>query len=436
MLGKVISRRVLNRAGGSLIALALATPAFAQDKTLSFRFNDPDASGVEAAIAAYEAANPDVKIDFQRLTWGEARQQYLREFAVGGGPDVVHIAFVWPKDLGRSGALLPLNDLIDKNGLHAGITDFVANDLALDDGVYYAVPWTTDTWSMIYNTGVLEEAGVAELPKTWDDMLSLSRTIKETTGKVGFAMPLGSASTNTIWFLANSYWWSNEVGLIVEDGNGGYKIGVTEAEIAEAMTYFKTYLDEGLVPESYLALSSWFDPVIIESISNGSAAAGVMPPPNLRSVVASYMERNPDATHETVPFQTAKTMTGSFKPQTHLGGKMLGINPNASDPELAFDFLSFMTSSQTMSESYNNELPAQYELLKTVEVEPWMSGTIDQLSENARVWGAYAEGPLAIPTMWNAVGREFGSAFVEEKTIEEAAADLLETLEDELAKAE
>ena len=88
-----------------------------------------------------------------------------------------------------------------------------------------------------------------------------------------------------------------------------------------------------------------------------------------------------------------------------------------------------------MSESYNNELPAQYELLKTVEVEPWMSGTIDQLSENARVWGAYAEGPLDIPTMWNAVGREFGSAFVEEKSIEEAAADLLETLEDELAKA-
>ena len=167
---------------------------------------------------------------------------------------------------------------------------------------------------MIYNTDVLEEAGITELPTTWDEMLDFSRTIKEKTGKVGFATPLGSASTNTIWFLANYYWWSNGTGLVVEDGSGGYKIGITEAQIAEAMTYYKTYLDEGLVPESYLGLSSWFDPVIIESLADGSAAAGVMPPPNLRAVVASYKERNPGATDETVPFQTAKTMTGSFKP--------------------------------------------------------------------------------------------------------------------------
>lgn len=430
---KNLRKSILGVGMASCVAL-MSTTAFAQDKVISFRFNDPDTTGVEAAIAEYEKMNPGIEIDFQQLSWGEARQQYLREFAVGGGPDVVHIAFVWPKDLGRSGALLPLNDLINAKGLHAGIDDFVAHDLALDDGTQYAVPWSTDTWGMVYRTDILEEAGITELPTTWVELLDASRQIKEKTGKIGFATPLGSASTNTIWFLANFYWWSNNVGLIVEDGSGGYKVGVTASDIAEAMTYYKTYLEEELVPAGYLGLSSWFDPVIIEGLADGEIAIGIMPPPNSRAAVASYVSKNPDAGDD-LPFTTGKSMSGSFKPQTHLGGKMLGINPNSKDPEAAFDFLSFMTGKLTMGEYYTNELPAQYSLLKEIKFEPWLQGNIDQLSENARVWGPYADGPVAIPTMWNAVGREFGSAFVGEKSIEEAAADLLATMEAELAKA-
>ncbi|MBL4766525.1 MAG: extracellular solute-binding protein, partial [Rhodobacteraceae bacterium] len=153
-------RSYAQRTGAALMVSSIACAAIAQDTTISFRFNDPQADGVVAAIAEYEQLNPEIEIDFQRLTWGEARQQYLREFAVGGGPDVVHIAFVWPKGLGRAGALLPLNDLIESKGLHAGIEDFVAHDLALDEGTQYAVPWTTDTWSMIYRTDILAEAGI------------------------------------------------------------------------------------------------------------------------------------------------------------------------------------------------------------------------------------------------------------------------------------
>ena len=426
-------RSHVRRTAAFMVASSIGFAAYAQDTTISFRFNDPNADGVLAAISEYEKMNPGVKIDFQRLTWGEARQQYLREYAVGGGPDVVHIAFVWPKGLGQAGALLPLNEMIEKKGLHSGIKDFVAHDLALDGDTQYAVPWTTDTWSMIYRTDLLKEAGITETPKTWEDLLNASRKIKEKTGKVGFGIPLGSASTNTVWFLANFFWWSNGVGLVVEDGKGGYKVGVSAEDIAKAMTYYKTYLDEDLVPEGYLALSSWFDPVLIEGLSNGDVAMGIMPPPNLRSIVASYKEKNPDAGKK-LPFTTGPSMTGSFKPQTHLGGKMLGINPNTKNPEAAYDFLSFMTSKSTMSNHYTGELPAQYSLLKTIDVEPWMQGTIDQLSTNARVWGPYIEGPIPFTTMWNSVGREFGSAFVGEKSIDEAAADLLKTLETELAK--
>ena len=67
MLGNLTKSNLMKGVGCSIFALTLTGLAHAQDKTLSFRFNDPEAAGVEAAIAEYEAANPGVKIDFQRL---------------------------------------------------------------------------------------------------------------------------------------------------------------------------------------------------------------------------------------------------------------------------------------------------------------------------------------------------------------------------------
>ncbi len=56
----------------------------------------------------------------QRVTWGDAREQFVREAATGAGPDVLQLAFVWPRSLGAAGALLPLDDLIKKTGIGVG----------------------------------------------------------------------------------------------------------------------------------------------------------------------------------------------------------------------------------------------------------------------------------------------------------------------------
>ena len=94
---------------------------------------------------------------------------------------------------------------------------------------------------MVMRTDVLEEAGVAA-PTTWDELLTASRTIKETTGKTGFAFP----AAHQVWFPVNYYLWSNGAEFISADGNGGYEIGVSQDQLAAAMGYFKTYIDEGL----------------------------------------------------------------------------------------------------------------------------------------------------------------------------------------------
>ena len=412
-----------------VVAIACAAPAaIAADINMSFRFNDPEAEEMRAALDAFEQENPGVKVELQTIAWGESRQQFLREAAVGEGPDVVHIAFVWPRDMGAAGALLPLNDFLETMPIQGGFDDFIATVLSVGpDGNIYGVPWTTDTWAMVYRTDVLEAAGVAEIPRTWDALREASRAIHEKTGKVGFGFPGGSGPSNTIWFLANYYWWSNGSALVVADGDD-FTTGITVEQIAEAMAYYDSFFKEGHNPESMLGVTSWFDPAILEGMTNGDQGIAIMPPQQFKQILASWRERNPG---QEPPFLTATTPGGPEGPKTHLGGRMLGINANTEHPDVAWKLVEFMTRGDVLTKYYGNQFPAQKSLLKSIEFGPGLGGFAEQLTL-ARSWGAYSDGPAQIGKMWNAAGRAFGSAFIGERSYEEAAAELLKSIADQL----
>lgn len=413
---------------GVFAAMSVAAPALSADVELTFRFNDPEAEEMRAALDAFEQENPGVEVELQTIAWGESRQQFLREAAVGEGPDVVHIAFVWPRDMGAAGALLPLNDFLEKQPIQGGFDDFIATELSVGpDGNIYGVPWTTDTWAMVYRTDVLEAAGVAEIPRTWEALREASRAIHDKTGKVGFGFPGGSGPSNTIWFLANYYWWSNGSALVVADGDG-FTTGITVEQIAEAMAYYDSFIKEGHNPESMLGVTSWFDPVILEGMTNGDQGIAIMPPQQFKQILAAWRERNPD---QEPPFVTATTPGGPEGPKTHLGGRMLGINANTQHPEVAWKLVEFMTRGDVLTKYYENQFPAQKGLLKSIEFGPALGGFAEQLTL-ARSWGAYSDGPAQIGKMWNAAGRAFGSAFIGERSYEEAAAELLKSVADQL----
>jgi len=406
-----------------------ALSATAADINMTFRFNDPETKEMRAALDEFESENPGVKVELESIAWSEARAQFLREAATGGGPDVVHIAFVWPHDMGDAEALYPLDDFIENMPIQGGYDDFVATELAVaSNGMRYGVPWTTDTWAMMYRTDVLEAAGITKLPETWEELRDASRTIHEKTGKTGFGFPAGSGSNNTIWFFSNYYYWSNNLALVVEDGNGGYKTGIDTDKIVETMKYFHSFIQEGHAPESLLAVNDWFDPAVIEPMVNGDQGFMIFPPANAKAIIASYRERNPG---KEPPFVTSTLPGGPAGPKTHLGGRMLGIGANTENPEMAWKLIEFLTREKSLATYYPNQLPAQYSILKTIDLGEQLSGFPAQM-EHARTWGAYADGPASIATMWNATGRAFGSAFIGELSYEEAAQKLLDSVEEQL----
>lgn len=410
---------------GMLAGASLATREAASQKavSLTFRFNDTEERELRAALDRFERENAGIKVALQRIGWRDARDQFLREVAIGQGPDVVHVAQVWVKEMGSAGALAPLNELIKTSPPPNGFDDFVARDLAqTKDGEIFGLPWTTDTWAMVYRTDLLKEAGVAKLPETWAELHDASAAVLQKTGKAGFGFPAGSSASGAIWFLANFYWWSNGKALIIQKPDGSFAMDLTPADVADAIRYFKSFIDEGHNPKSNLSASDAHDPAILQALISGRQAMGAMPPNTYKQVLEGFASANPG---KSAPFVSAPFPKGAVTRTSMIGGRMLGINANCKNPKEAWKLVLFLASEPIFTEFYTTQFPAQRTLLNKVDFGPELKGFAEQLGL-ARTWGPYSDGPAPIGAMWNLTGRAFGSALSGQVTPEAAATELID----------
>jgi multiple sugar transport system substrate-binding protein len=77
--------------GAAFLALG-ATSAPAQE--LTFRYAYENVDEIRAGLDAFEAKNPGISVTLERIAFKDARDQFIREAATGGGPDVLHLACV------------------------------------------------------------------------------------------------------------------------------------------------------------------------------------------------------------------------------------------------------------------------------------------------------------------------------------------------------
>jgi len=114
---------------------------------------------------------------------------------------------------------------------------------------------------------------------------------------------------------------------------------------------------------------------------------------------------------------------------------MLVIGANSKYPEQAWRLVRFLNQPDpTFTTYYNNYVQAQRPLLNYSRLPSEISAGFSEQIAMARSWGAYGTGPVAIPFMWNAIGRAAGSVFIGEKTSQVAAAEFHDLISRELAR--
>lgn len=148
-------------------------------------------------INKFEADNPDIHVNVTTVEW-PGYDQLTAQFASGDAPDIVTIHESVLSDYQSKGLLMPLDDLLAKEGITTD--DFTQASLngAIKDGHVYGLP--LDTWTHLFhiNLGLFKQAGLLNadgtpiLPTSADELIAQATQFKEKTGKPYFTMPLAN----------------------------------------------------------------------------------------------------------------------------------------------------------------------------------------------------------------------------------------------------
>jgi len=152
-------------------ALLMTTSAFAQARELKYYADyDPiPLAAMEALIADFEAANPDVDVVLQNFDH-EGYKTAIRNFLTADSPDLANwYAGNRMAPFVEAGQFMDVSDVWEANGLSDSLASAKASMTI--DGKQWGVPYTYYQWGIYYNRDVYKAAGV-EVPTTWADFVA------------------------------------------------------------------------------------------------------------------------------------------------------------------------------------------------------------------------------------------------------------------------
>ncbi|TCT42811.1 ABC transporter substrate-binding protein [Martelella mediterranea] len=247
----------------SVAALSVASPALA-DTTIDFQrfFGACDAdwgdnTDVSAAVGEcgiitslvnkFEEENPDITVNVTTVEW-PGYDQLTAQFAAGDPPDVVTIHQSVLGDYVSKNLLMPLNELLEQQGISPESFTKASLTGVTRDGEIYGLP--IDNWSQLWHinlalfdeAGLVNEDGTPVLPTSAEELLAQAEQFQEATGKPYFTMPLAN---ETALYTRDFYTYLQQ-----QDADffaDPTAISIETPEAKAVLELYKTLYDEGYV---------------------------------------------------------------------------------------------------------------------------------------------------------------------------------------------
>lgn len=135
-------------------------------------------------IADFEAANPDVDVVWVDVPWADMQSKILTAVSAGTAPDVVNLNPDFASQLASRNAWLPLDNQLTPEQQAVYLPKiWQATTLS---GESFGFPWYLTTRVTLFNTELLQQAGLSAPPSTYAELAEAAQQIKEKTGKYAF----------------------------------------------------------------------------------------------------------------------------------------------------------------------------------------------------------------------------------------------------------
>jgi multiple sugar transport system substrate-binding protein len=143
---------------------------------------------VQTLMPGFARAHPDTPVAVQQLPWTAAHAKLLTAFAGSDLPDLCQMGNTWIAEFCALGALQRLDAAVAASPVvrpadgFEGIwrTNSIGGDL-------YGIPWYVDTRLLFYRRDLLDKAGHASAPTTWEAWLEAMIAIKAMVGAGAYA---------------------------------------------------------------------------------------------------------------------------------------------------------------------------------------------------------------------------------------------------------
>lgn len=185
-------------------------------------------------IKNYEQKNQNVKINWTDLPIDAIQNKLITATAGGTSPDVVNLNTPMALTLGGKGALVDLNKEASAEQKDVYISTLFQST-KLKDSIY-AFPWYGAPSVCMYNKDLFEKAGLQNPPKTFEEMLSMAKQMKEKTGAYLYI----PEQFSKILFLEG-------IKLVSDDKT---KAAFNTDEAIGLMEKYKKAVDEGSLPKT------------------------------------------------------------------------------------------------------------------------------------------------------------------------------------------
>lgn len=320
---------------GALLLMTIGQTAFAQD-TLTVWVWDINKPIVEASIASFQEAYPDVQIEVLDLGNQNTYDRGLAGCAAGGlgMPDIYLIEnneapVFWAQfpdcftDLRELGA----EDIYDL------FPEFKWTELMVEETVY-ALPFDMGPTAIFYRRDMWEEAGVdVDTIETWDDFLAGALAIQETFGEDRKAVTFGKGGDDD-WFRM----LANQAGCFYFDLEGS-EVTVNQPGCVLAVETLGKLWDAGIFVNG-----GWDEQ--LQAITNSDVASSFF-----GSWYAGTIQSNaPDQEGLWGVFPTPALTEGGVR-ASNIGGSAFAIPASSSNQELAYAFLLNLLTNQEVAES-------------------------------------------------------------------------------------
>ena len=366
-------------------------------------FMAPDWANPGDELLAEFTEETGISVIFNEVSWDDIRDKV--SIAASGGEaaaDVIEVDWSWVGEMNSAGWLEPI-EMTDEDK-----EDMPTLETFTIDGEILAVPYANDYRIAYYNKEHFEQAGITEVPETWDEVYDALKKIKEAgIVEYPYTMPMNadeSATTSKMWMAFS------RSGQVFNDDDT-----LNEEAVMDALTFENQLVQDGFVDPASISFNGMD---CYRKITSGEASFMVGP---TKFVGISNDPEQCSEIGNIVPILLPGT--DGTSPQTMALPEAVGITSFSENKEAAQEFVKWYSSADVQKRMYavNSSIPTRNSVLAEMVEDGTFENAGAMLDEADLIKSVFPNGvPSYYSEMSNTMYNNINQMVLGEQTPQEA----------------